>query len=184
MLLQAGGRTNGLRNLLAAEQQRGPDFFRLSQSLILPRGHEERRLLEAMPLAMPRWARRASPAIYHHAHAAFEMARRRVVSIVRGVLAAPEQRHPVRAGRDVLNPGLCLTANLSVRVCRCRPQPSRGCHVYRTSRIAKYWAAARKPPMIENGHAEHYSQTRRPRRKHEDKPGIILDYDEQETWSR
>src|SRR5438067_1641998 len=35
-------------------------------------------------------------------HAAFEMARRRVVeSIVRGVLAAPEQRHSVRPGRDV-----------------------------------------------------------------------------------
>lgn len=56
MLLQASGRTTGLRNLLAAEQQRGPDFFRLSQSLIplYPEGHEERRLLEAMLLAMPR----------------------------------------------------------------------------------------------------------------------------------
>jgi putative DNA methylase len=56
MLLQAAGRTNGLRNLLAAEQQRGPDFFRLSQSLIplYPEGHEERRLLEAIILAMPR----------------------------------------------------------------------------------------------------------------------------------
>jgi hypothetical protein len=56
MLLQASGRTNRLRNLLAAEQQRGPDFFRLSQSLIplYPEGHEERRLLEAMLLAMPR----------------------------------------------------------------------------------------------------------------------------------
>jgi putative DNA methylase len=56
MLLQAGGRTNGLRNLLAAEQQRGPDFFRLSQCLIplYPEGHEERRLLEAMLLAAPR----------------------------------------------------------------------------------------------------------------------------------
>ena len=56
MLLQASGRTNGLRNLLAAEQQRGPDFFRLAQSLIplYPEGHEERRLLEAMLLAAPR----------------------------------------------------------------------------------------------------------------------------------
>lgn len=56
MLLQASGRTNGLQNLLAAEQQRGPDFSRLSQSLIplYPEGHEERRLLEAMMLAAPR----------------------------------------------------------------------------------------------------------------------------------
>jgi hypothetical protein len=36
-------------------------------------------------------------------HAAFEMARRRIsAGIVRAVLAAPEQRHPVRPGRDVL----------------------------------------------------------------------------------
>jgi hypothetical protein len=56
MLLQASGRTNGLRNLLAAEQQRGPDFFRLSNALIplYPQGCEERRLLEAMLLAVPR----------------------------------------------------------------------------------------------------------------------------------
>jgi adenine-specific DNA methylase len=56
MLLQASGRTNGLRNLLAAEQERGPDFLRLSQCLIplYPEGHEERRLLEAMMLAAPR----------------------------------------------------------------------------------------------------------------------------------
>jgi hypothetical protein len=36
-------------------------------------------------------------------HAAFEMRRRGIAeSVVHGVLAAPEQRHPVRAGRDVL----------------------------------------------------------------------------------
>jgi putative DNA methylase len=56
MLLQASGRTNGLRGLLAAEQQRGPDFFRLAQSPIplYPEGHEERRLLEAVRMAGPR----------------------------------------------------------------------------------------------------------------------------------
>jgi putative DNA methylase len=56
MLLQGNGRANALRNLLSAEQQRGPDLFRLSQSLVplYPEGHEERRLLEAMLLAAPR----------------------------------------------------------------------------------------------------------------------------------
>lgn len=33
MLLQAGGRTNALRALLEAEQQRGPDFLRLANAL-------------------------------------------------------------------------------------------------------------------------------------------------------
>jgi putative DNA methylase len=33
MLLQASGRTNGLRALLAAEQERGPDFLRLGNAL-------------------------------------------------------------------------------------------------------------------------------------------------------
>ena len=33
MLLQAGGRANALRALLAAEQQRGPDFLRLANAL-------------------------------------------------------------------------------------------------------------------------------------------------------
>jgi putative DNA methylase len=56
MLLQASGRTNGLRALLAAEQEHGPDFGRLADALIAlyPQGCEERRLLEAMRLAMPR----------------------------------------------------------------------------------------------------------------------------------
>jgi hypothetical protein len=56
MLLQASGRTNGLRALLAAEQERGPDFGRLANALVAlyPQGCEERRLLEAMLLAMPR----------------------------------------------------------------------------------------------------------------------------------
>lgn len=56
MLLQAGGRTNALRALLRAEQDRGPDFLRLANALsaLYPKGSEEKRLLDAMLLAVPR----------------------------------------------------------------------------------------------------------------------------------
>jgi putative DNA methylase len=56
MLLQAGGRTNALRALLKAEQERGPDFLRLANALsaLYPKGSEEKRLLDAMLLAAPR----------------------------------------------------------------------------------------------------------------------------------
>jgi hypothetical protein len=56
MLLQAGGRTNALRALLKAEQERGPDFLRLANALsaLYPKGGEEKRLLDAMLLAIPR----------------------------------------------------------------------------------------------------------------------------------
>ena len=56
MLLQAGGRTNALRALLKAEQDRGPDFLRLANALsaLYPKGSEEKRLLDAMLLAAPR----------------------------------------------------------------------------------------------------------------------------------
>ena len=56
MLLQAGGRTNALRALLKAEQERGPDFLRLANafSALYPKGSEEKRLTDAMLLAVPR----------------------------------------------------------------------------------------------------------------------------------
>jgi hypothetical protein len=56
MLLQAGGRTNALRALLKAEQERSPDFLRLANafSALYPRGSEEKRLIDAMLLAGPR----------------------------------------------------------------------------------------------------------------------------------
>ena len=56
MLLQASGRTDALRNLIRAEQDRGPDFLRLSNALsaLYPRGSEEKRLLDGMLLAAPR----------------------------------------------------------------------------------------------------------------------------------
>jgi putative DNA methylase len=56
MLLQASGRTNGLRALLKAEQERGLDFLRLANALsaLYPKESEEKRLLDAMLLAVPR----------------------------------------------------------------------------------------------------------------------------------
>ena len=56
MLLQASGRTEALRSLIRAEQDRGPDFLRLSNALsaLYPRGSEEKRLLDGMLLAAPR----------------------------------------------------------------------------------------------------------------------------------
>jgi hypothetical protein len=56
MLLQAGGQSNALRKLIAAEQDRGPEFLRLANALsaLYPKGCEEKRLLDAMVLAVPR----------------------------------------------------------------------------------------------------------------------------------
>jgi len=56
MLLQAGGQANALRALIKAEQDRGPDFLRLANALsaLYPAGSEEKRLLDAMLLAVPR----------------------------------------------------------------------------------------------------------------------------------
>ncbi len=56
MVLQASGRANALRALLKAEQDRGPDFLRLANALsaLYPKGSEEKRLLDAMLLAVPR----------------------------------------------------------------------------------------------------------------------------------
>jgi putative DNA methylase len=56
MLLQSAGRANALRALLKAEQDRGPDFLRLANALsaLYPKGSEEKRLLDAMLLAVPR----------------------------------------------------------------------------------------------------------------------------------
>ena len=56
MLLQAGGQANALRALIGAEQDRGPDFLRLANALsaLYPKESEEKRLLDAMLLAVPR----------------------------------------------------------------------------------------------------------------------------------
>ena len=54
--LAASGRTSGLSALLMAEQERGPDFLRLANALsaLYPKESEEKRLLDAMLLALPR----------------------------------------------------------------------------------------------------------------------------------
>ena len=56
MLLQASGRSQALRNLLRAEQERSPDFLRLANALtaLYPPVSEEKRLLDAMLLAATR----------------------------------------------------------------------------------------------------------------------------------
>lgn len=56
MLLQRSGQTNGLRALLKDEIQRGPDFLRLANALsrLYPKDSDEKRLLDAMLLAIPR----------------------------------------------------------------------------------------------------------------------------------
>lgn len=56
MLLQRSGRANALRALIETEQERGPDFLRLANALsaLYPKDSEEKRLLDAMLLAVPR----------------------------------------------------------------------------------------------------------------------------------
>ena len=56
MLLQSSGHTSALRRLIEAEQDRSPDFLRLADALaaLYPRGCTEKRLLNAMLLAVPR----------------------------------------------------------------------------------------------------------------------------------
>ena len=56
MLLQAGGNANALRTLIDAELNRSPDFLRLANALsaLYPRSSTEKRLLDAMLLAVPR----------------------------------------------------------------------------------------------------------------------------------
>jgi hypothetical protein len=56
MLLQRAGRANALRALIKAEQERGPEFVRLANALsaLYPKDSEEKRLLDAMLLAVPR----------------------------------------------------------------------------------------------------------------------------------
>jgi adenine-specific DNA methylase len=56
MLLQAGGQAAALRAMLEAETQRSPDFLRLANALsaLYPKGSEEKRVLDAMILTVPR----------------------------------------------------------------------------------------------------------------------------------
>jgi hypothetical protein len=70
------------------------------------------------------------------------MERRKVSErMVRDVLAAPEQRHPVRQGRDVLQSRIAIVGKtylirVFVDVDR---SPAEVVTTYRTSQVAKYW---------------------------------------------
>lgn len=78
-------------------------------------------------------------------HAAFEMERRGIDEhVLRRVLTAPEQRHAVRPGRDVLQvrmafQGKSYLVRAFVDVDR---KPPEVVTVYRTSNMAKYWRSA------------------------------------------
>lgn len=56
MLLQASGQPAALKALIEAEQKRSPDFIRLANALsaLYPKASEEKRLLDAMLLAVTR----------------------------------------------------------------------------------------------------------------------------------
>ena len=56
ILLQASGKSTALRTMLQTEKERGPDFLRLANALsaLYPKDSSEKRLLDAMLLAMPR----------------------------------------------------------------------------------------------------------------------------------
>jgi hypothetical protein len=56
MLLQRAGQSNALRALLQSEAEHGGQFRRLANALsaLYPKDSEEKRLLDAMLLAMPR----------------------------------------------------------------------------------------------------------------------------------
>jgi hypothetical protein len=75
-------------------------------------------------------------------HALFEMARRGIPeSVVNQVLSAPEQRFPVRPGRDVLQSRMAFPDGVYlVRVfVDVNRTPAEVVTAYRTSKIEKYW---------------------------------------------
>ena len=80
-------------------------------------------------------------------HAAFEMARRKIsAETVEGVMAAPEQRLPVRAGRVVLQSRVAGGAGQKMALVRVFVDidraPAEVVTVYLTSKTAKYWSSA------------------------------------------
>ncbi len=56
LLLQSTGMTHVLRALVKAEMERGPDFLRLANALsaLYPKTSDEKRLVDAMLLAVPK----------------------------------------------------------------------------------------------------------------------------------
>jgi hypothetical protein len=78
-------------------------------------------------------------------HALWEMERRGIdFDVVAGVIAAPEQRLPVRPGREVLQgrvavDGKTYLVRVFLDIDRVPPEVVT---VYRTSKVGKYWSPA------------------------------------------
>jgi Domain of unknown function (DUF4258) len=133
--------------MLATALERGPDFLRLVNALsaLYPQGYDEKRLLDAMLLAAVRCAM-AEPVDEYRisSHAIVEMERRGIdETMLRTVLAAPEQRYTVRTGRDVLQSRIAFgdkiyLVRVFVDVDR---KPADVVTAYRTSNVARYWRA-------------------------------------------
>ena len=78
-------------------------------------------------------------------HARSAMGRRGIVDdVVRQVLASPEQRRPIRPGREVLQSRIELESKrYLVRVfVDVSTDPPEVVTVYRTSKIEKYWSVS------------------------------------------
>ncbi|MCY3614381.1 MAG: hypothetical protein OXH03_04705 [Bacteroidetes bacterium] len=56
MILQTSGHANALRTLVDSELSRGPEFLHLANALsaLYPSGSQEKRIIDAMLLAVPR----------------------------------------------------------------------------------------------------------------------------------
>ena len=75
------------------------------------------------------------------AHARDEMARRDIEeAVVLDVLANPEQRISVRAGRDVLQGRKLVDGNLIRVFVDIDRDPPKVVTAYRTSKVGKYWS--------------------------------------------
>lgn len=77
-------------------------------------------------------------------HAVFEMRRRRISEeTVRDVMNAPEQRLPVRPGREVFQSKTLRERDAAAALVRVfvdvDRRPAEVVTVYRTSKVAKYW---------------------------------------------
>lgn len=117
-------------------------------------------------------------------HAAFEIRRRRIEQgSVEAVLAAPEQRYGVRPGRDVLQSRINGRETISpARIRRCRPQAGGSGHslpdepsrkiLEGTCVKATYDARTDTLSIILRADAAVAESD-------EDKPGVILDYDQE-----
>lgn len=130
--------------------QCGPEVLRLAntRSALGLRDGEEKRLLDAILLAVPGWGEsvRSDPITEYviTPHARFEMSRRGLSDdMVRRILSTPEQRLDVRPGRVVVQSRIAMGAPPRMYLIRAvvdiDRQPAEVVTVYRTNKISKYW---------------------------------------------